>query len=361
MQHLAYDEQLAWKRTLVADAVGGGVDVQPCLPSPRPLGYRNQAKYVYGRVETGLVLGAYAPRSHALVDLAGCRVVEPVLDEVAAVLRGLLEEASVDPFDERRRTGLLRYVLLRANAEGQVLATLVTADRAWPGARALAARLMAALPAVVGVVHNVNDGGGNVLLGRQSVALAGADRLAETVAGVPVSLGPEAFLQLNRHVAAQAYQLVRAAVAPLGRLGRIIDVFAGVGAMAFTLADLADEIVAIEQNPAATAAGAAAALAAGLAHIRFVTADAATGLRALDVADLVVLNPPRAGAGAAVCAAVLALRPRALVYLSCNPISLARDIARLSEGGLSVQSLTPMDMLPHTRHVETFTFLQSKF
>jgi 23S rRNA (uracil-5-)-methyltransferase RumA len=306
-----------------------------------------------------LVLGAYEPRSHRIIDLAGCRVIEPPLDEVAGVLRGLLAEHAVEPFDERLRTGLLRYVVLRANGEGRVLATLVTSRRAWPGAAALAAELRARAPAVVGVVQNVNGDAGNVVFGDEEVALAGAERLDEHLGGVRVALGPRAFLQLNRQVAALIYGEVRTAVGRLGRIGRVADVFAGVGAVAFTLANLAGEIVAIEQNPEATAAGAAAASAAGLAHVRFVTADAARGLSTLDNADVIVLNPPRAGAGPAVCAAVVGLAPRLLVYISCNPASLARDLTALKAGGLTLQSLRPFDMLPHTRHVETIAFLTS--
>jgi 23S rRNA (uracil-5-)-methyltransferase RumA len=361
MQHLAYRAQVAWKSARVAAALGPGARerMQPAVASPRPLAYRNQAKYVYGRRDGRAVLGAYAPRSHVLVDLAGCRVVEPPLDEVAGILRGLLETAAVEPFDEHRRTGLLRYVVMRRNAEGAVLVTLVTGQGSWPGGAALAAALRAAAPAVVGVVQNVNDSGGNVLFGNDSVVLAGRDSLAELVSGVRVQLGPRAFLQLNREVAALAYGQIRAAVAGLGRLGRVVDVFAGVGAVAFALADLADEIIAIEQNPTATAAGARAAADAGVSNVRFVTADAAAGLAAISGADLVVLNPPRAGVGPAACAAVLALRPRAIAYLSCNPVSLARDLATLSAGGLELQSIIPLDMLPHTTHVETLTFLQS--
>jgi 23S rRNA (uracil-5-)-methyltransferase RumA len=362
MQHLDYPAQVIWKRGLVEQAltgVRGAVPVDDCVPSPRPLGYRNQAKYVCGFVAGRLVLGAYEPRSHRIVDLAGCRVIEPPLDQVAGVVRGLLEEHAVEPFDERRRTGLVRYVVLRANGEGEVLATLVTSRRPWPEAAALAAELRARAPAVVGVVQNVNAASGNVVFGGEDVALAGAERLDERLGGVRVALGPRAFLQLNRQVAALIYDQIRAAVARLGRVGQVADVFAGVGAVAFTLADLVGEVVAIEQNPEAAAAGASAASAAGLAQVRFVTADAGRGLAALDRADVIVLNPPRAGASPAVCAEVLRLAPRLLAYVSCNPASLARDLTALRASGLTLQTLRPFDMLPHTRHVETIAFLTS--
>jgi 23S rRNA (uracil1939-C5)-methyltransferase len=186
------------------------------------------------------------------------------------------------------------------------------------------------------------------------------------MAGVTVELAAPAFLQLNRGVAAAAYAAIREAVTsePLAHQprARIVDVYSGVGAIAFSLADLAPEIVAIEENAAATAAGAAAAAGAGqaYAHVRFVTAEATAGLAALDGgADVIVLNPPRGGASAAVIAAILRLEPRLIVYLSCNPATLARDLLLLTAPatGFAVTKVQPFDMLPHTAHVETFAAL----
>jgi 23S rRNA (uracil-5-)-methyltransferase RumA len=381
LQHLDYQRQLAWKRGLVEEALRGvpGVEelgVEPCEPSPRTLGYRNQAKYVYGLLpgDGGApVLGAYAPRSHTLVDLAGCQLVEPAIDRVAGQLRLALQGHGVAPFDERRRTGVLRYVVLRANAAGQVLATLITA-RPLPGGAQLAQGLRAAAPEVVGVVESHNDRPGNALFTAEGGAggmadrlLAGEDSLTESIAGVDVRLGPRSFLQLNRDVAARAYAGVRAFAAgqaqgagpggEAGRLDRVLDLYAGVGAVSFHLRDLASAITAVEENPAASAAGARAAAGAGLSHLRFQAADAAGAASQAAGADLVVLNPPRAGAAALAAAIGAGAPPAALVYLSCNPVTLARDLRALIAGGLELRRIWPLDMLPHTPHVETLVAL----
>jgi 23S rRNA (uracil1939-C5)-methyltransferase len=363
VQHLAYEAQLGWKRGLVERALAAsprlaGVRVEPCVPSPRPLGYRNQAKYVYGTADGRPVLGAFAPRSHRLVDLAGCRVVEPILDEVARALRDLLEAAAVPAFDEQRRTGLLRYVLLRANAAGQVLATLVTSRGPWPEGRDLAEALRARAPAVAGVVHNVNPTAGNVLLGGQDVLLSGADAIEEVVAGVPVRLGPRSFFQLNREVAGLAYAALREAIAGAGPVRRAVDAYAGVGGIAFSIRGQASEVVAIEENPEAAQAGARAARAAGVTGVRFVAATVEDGLAALDEADAIALNPPRAGLAPAVREAVVRLRPRVIAYLSCNPTTLARDLDAICERGFRLLRVVPFDMLPHTAHVESFASLE---
>jgi 23S rRNA (uracil1939-C5)-methyltransferase len=362
LQHMSYPSQVAWKGGRIAAAAQEHLGLRPelldaCVPSPSWLGYRSQGKYVYGRRDDGrLALGAYAPRSHRLVDLVGCRLVEPGIDETARRVRELLDLHVVAPYDERRRTGRLRYVVVRANALGRHLVTLVTVTREFPEGRALAAELQAA-GAVAGVVQNVNPTTGNVIFGDQELTLAGEDRIEEEIEGARVLLSSRAFFQVNRGVAALAYRSIRAAAERLGAGISVVDAYAGVGGIALALAPLAREVAAIEANPAATAAGALAARRDGLAHVRFLSADAAQGLSAIRAADLVVLNPPRAGCAEAALAEVARLRPRLVAYLSCNPDTLVRDLLFLARRGLVVQRLTPFDMLPHTPHVETLALL----
>jgi 23S rRNA (uracil1939-C5)-methyltransferase len=365
LQHLAYPAQVRWKGERVAEALTrhpslAAVPVAPCRPAPRPLGYRNQAKYVYGPDHRSgqLVLGAYLPRSHAVVDLAGCRVVEPVLDQVAAELRDLLEAHGVPPFDEVRRTGLLRYVVLRANAAGQVLVALVAA-RAWPEASALAAELRDRRPAVSGVVLNVNAGAGNALFGDEERTLAGQPRLEDEIGPVRVGLEARSFFQLNREVAGAAYEDLRAAAAALGPIERAVDAYAGAGGIAFCLLGLAREVVAIEENPAATAAAAEFARQRGL-PVRFETGDAAELLGRIPAADLVVLNPPRSGCAPEVLLALGRLRPRLVAYLSCHPGTLARDLEVLGGLGFAAREIRPYDMLPHTPHVEALALIEPR-
>ncbi len=360
LQHLAYPAQTEWKRACVAQAMTAsprlaGISVAPCVASPQPLHYRNQAKYVYTRgpgPDGTLVLGAYLPRSHDVVDLAGCQVVEPPIDVAASALLTVLEEHRVPPFDERTRMGMLRYVVLRGNHTGQVLVTLVTGRRDWPAARQVALALRDRCPQIVGVVQNVNDSAGNVVWGDDDIGLAGQETIDDVVGDVPVRLSPRAFFQANRHVAALAYEAIVAAARTLGPVTRIVDAYTGVGGIALALAGLASEIVGIEENPMATRDAAHNARTLGAAHVRFVTGDVAAKLAAVGSADMVVCNPPRSGCTAAVLDAVASLRPRLVAYLSCNPGTLARDLDRLGGAGFRTTSLQPFDMLPHTSHVE---------
>lgn len=355
--HQAYPAQLDWKRNRVREEFAkhptlATVDVAPCVSAPATLGYRNQAKYVYARTDGGVcVLGAYAPRSHAVVDLAGCQVVEPILDETRRVLLGILTSHTVEPYHEVRRSGDLRYVMLRANDAGRVLATLVTARADWPDATALAAEFMAQGQALVGVVLNVNAGSGNALFGAEERLLAGQPTFEDGIGDVRVRLASRSFFQTNRAVGSQIYRDLCAKLPE--RLERGVDAYSGAGGIALSVLSRVRSVVAIEENRAATEA--AAALASE--RLRVITADASEGLAGIEAADLVVLNPPRKGCSEAVLSEVGRLAPSVVAYVSCDPNSLARDLAVLLRAGAVLTSVVPYDMMPHTPHVETLALL----
>ncbi len=365
LMHLAYPAQLDWKRARVRGELArhpglAALSVEACAPSPRILGYRNQAKYVYGPAhDSGRpVLGAFAPRSHDVVDLGGCQVVEPVLDEVRQALLALLSDHDVEPFDEVLRTGVLRYAVLRATAAGQVMATLVTARPEWAAAASVAAALCQRCPAVTSVVLNVNPSTGNALLGEHERVLVGQPSVEDAIAEVRVRLSSRSFFQTNRLVASHIYRHIVAA-APDGMV-RAVDVYAGACGIALSLAAKAKDVVAIEENASATRATGDFLAEQGedAARVRVVTGDAARCLADIGEADFVVLNPPRKGCGREVLAAVARLRPRMLAYLSCDPRTLARDLAELARAGAQVVKVTPFDMMPHTPHVETLALVQ---
>jgi 23S rRNA (uracil1939-C5)-methyltransferase len=365
LMSLAYPAQLSWKRQRVGSCLGrhpelATVPVEACAPSPLLAGYRNQAKYVYGRAHESmrLVLGAFAPRSHRIVDLAGCGVIEPVLEQVRQALLDLLVRKGIEPFDEQRRTSALRYVVMRATHAGQVMVTLVAARPDWPPAQEIAEGLVAGCAPVVSVVLNLNATTGNRVFGDEERVLTGRGFIEDRIGEVDVRLASRSFSQANREVAARIYGDLVAA-APAG-VGRAVDVYSGAGPIALLLAPLADEVVAIEENEAATAAAAGFIAERGgeAARVRVVTGDAARCLAAVEAAEIVVLNPPRKGCAAPVLAAVARLRPRLCAYVSCAPTTLARDLAALVAAGARILRITPYDMMPHTPHVETLALLQ---
>jgi 23S rRNA (uracil1939-C5)-methyltransferase len=362
LQHFDYAAQVAWKERafrarFAALPALADVAIKPVVPSPVSLGYRNKSKLVAGRDQTGrLILGAYAPRSHAVVDLTGCAVAEPPLDAVAATLRDLLAAQGIQPYDEVRLRGTLRYVVLRANADGAVLVTLVTATDDLPEADALVSALRAAHPVIAGVVQNVNPSRGNAIFGTHERTLAGASTFEDRIGDVRLRVSSRAFLQANRHIAAVAYARLAEAVALTGP-ERVIDAYAGVGGIALTLAPRAAAVVGFEEHAAAVDDAAVSAALNGIGNARFVAGDAGELLARESAADVVVLNPPRKGCAPAVLDRVAALGPRTVAYLSCAPETLARDLELLHQRGYRTRDITPLDMLPHTPHLEALAIL----
>ncbi len=358
-QHLAYEQQLHWKRELVAEALRPAnlpQLVAACEASPVVRGYRNQAKYVVQALPAGLRLGGYAPRSHRVVDLVECMLVEPAIATNVSSLQSLLLPVGQD----------LRHIVIRANHQQQTLVTLVFGSHAKarsPAAQACAQQILQACLGTVGVVANVNESPGDVIFGDHEFALAGEAFIGDVILGARVRLSPRAFFQVNRHVAALAYAQIAAFASTLGAVQHLWDAYAGVGTIARvlcrTIPDLQTALcVEIRSSAVADAKAAVADTTEDEARLRFVAADAAVGIDPSGPQpDLVVLNPPRAGCHASVLSQVAAAGPKGVAYLSCNPVTLARDLVRLAELGFAVKHVQPFDMLPHTPHVETLALL----
>jgi 23S rRNA (uracil1939-C5)-methyltransferase len=324
LSHLSYDAQLEWKTDFVRQTLG--LDVPACVPS-KPLGYRNREKRVFAVLGGRKVLGAYAPRSHEVVDLAGCRVSEPPLDDIASSLAPQLHD--------------VRYVILRVNHQAKVLVVLVTAGESCPE--------ISVGEEVVGVVQNLNPSEGNVLTGDENVTRSGQGFLEDRVGDLRLRLSPTAFFQVNREVAARIYADARAQ-ARLDGSQRVIDAYCGVGGLALTLAPGARQVLGIESHAASIEDARASAELNGIGNASFEIADAAA--RPLD-GDVVILNPPRKGCSPKLLSQ---LQARRLLYLSCNPETLARDVKLLGDR-YRVEGAQPYDMLPQTPHVEVLATL----
>ncbi|MSP63993.1 MAG: 23S rRNA (uracil(1939)-C(5))-methyltransferase RlmD [Myxococcales bacterium] len=370
LQHLVYARQLEHKRARLTEALAAcrllsiGREVAPCVASPRSEGYRNKSKLVAARSDGGVILGAYAPRSHEVIDLAGCAVAEPPLDEVAGRLAALATACGVLPYDEGTREGDLRHAVLRVNFRGEVLAVLVVARRGGHGIAELARSLSAADPRVVGVIENLQPAPGNVLFGEaeRDLILVGVQAIEEDIGSVRLRLSPRAFCQVNRGIAARLYADVAAAAALTGT-ERVIDVYTGIGGIALTLAPRAAQVIGIEEHEGAVADARAGADLNDAAHATFLAGDAARLLGDPSIvgqgAEVIVLNPPRKGADRAVLEACARLAPRTILYVSCAPATLARDLAVLATLGYgALRSATPYDMLPHTPHVEALAVIE---
>lgn len=365
-QHLAYPAQLDAKRARVAAALAevpavaaGAVEIAAVRPSPELTGYRNKGKYVVGHSGDHLVLGAYAPRSHHVVDTLGCRVVAPIIDEVATWVRGAAERAGLAAYDERARTGELRYVIVR-EAAGDVMVVLVVAPRT---PRAKLDSVTAALanhPAVHSVVAVENDrrDGAIVPSGASATVLLGHGHLVEQLAGVAVEVGAGEFLQVNRAQAAAMYARV-AELAEAGPGMQAVDLFAGLGGMGLHLARAGATVIAVEIDRDAVAQLRRAAQRAHL-PLTAIAGDVGEVRGQLGAKpDVVVVNPPRKGLSAGARAFLTELAAPMILYVSCGPDALGRDLVALGGHGYTPDVIEPFDLMPGTAQVETIVRLRS--
>jgi 23S rRNA (uracil1939-C5)-methyltransferase len=364
-QHLAYPAQLAAKHARVAAALAkvpavatGTVEIAAVQPSPELTGYRNKGKYVAGHSADHLVLGAYAPRSHHVVDTLGCRVVAPIIDEVATWVRGAAERAELAAYDERARTGELRYVIVR-EAAGDVMVVLVVAPRT---PRAKLDRVAAALanhPAVHSLVAVENDrrDGAIVPSGGSATVLLGHGHLVEPLAGVAVEVGAGEFLQVNRAQAAAMYARVTE-LAEAGPGTQAIDLFAGLGGIGLHLARAGATVIAVEIDRDAVAQLRRAAQRAGL-PLTAIAGDVGDVRGQLGARpDVVVVNPPRKGLSGGARAFLAELAAPTMLYVSCGPDALGRDLIALAGHGYTPDVIEPFDLMPGTAQVETIVRLR---
>jgi 23S rRNA (uracil1939-C5)-methyltransferase len=336
-----------------------------------PFGYRNQAKLVLrrrrsreGRSE--VVLGVYRPGTHSVMPAERCRVHDRRLLPFLVGLRARIEESGLPIFDERSREGALRYALARISTEsGAIHLTLVSAVADLPGLDRLVERIRRDEPRLEAAFLCVNSSPGNAILSPDVRRLFGPKALLERFGRLVLESRPDAFVQANPGVATRIYADAERWLEPAAG-DAVLDLFGGVGAFGLALAPRVGRVLGIETSGAAVECANGNAKRAHQRHVTYVAAPA-EGAGALarehglvPVAGgrlLVVANPPRAGLSEAVRRAIVEFGPARLLYLSCNPATLARDLDALVAAGFSVRRMRPFDMLPQTPHVEVLTVL----
>lgn len=363
-QHVDYSAQLHHKRQRVLSAfetldLPADVILGEVHPAPSPRGYRNKGKYVFGSSESGVVLGAFRPRSHELLSTLGCHVVDPAIDRVASVVRNEAQIEDVPIYDESGIQDGLRYAILRSNAAGKVLVGLVCTSRVSPEAMHRLAERIVAHTDVVGVVRCDNDLKSGGLLTTNLSVLAGEGSLSEEVSGVRLDLGIHTFLQVHREQAATVYSDI-AVLLDLPAASCVLELFCGTGGIAFGLAQAGFNVLGIDTNEESITIAKDAASRAGLeSQLEFRVGDA----RALPASDFdsvqaVVVDPPRKGLGEAGRSLLCARKPSIIAYLSCGPESLARDLKALLEVGYAVTAIRLYDFMPGTAQVESLVILR---
>ncbi|MFY8148540.1 MAG: 23S rRNA (uracil(1939)-C(5))-methyltransferase RlmD [Prochlorococcaceae cyanobacterium] len=372
LQHLEDEAQADWKQRQVREVLRrlGGIerDPRPILAAERPLGYRNKALIPLHRDQEGrLRAGYYRPGSHRIVNMNHCPVLDPRLDELIEPLKADLEATGWPADPDLGGAGGLRHLGLRIGSHsGEVLLLLVAGHGDLPGLEALAERWMERWPQVVGVALNLQPERSNRLLGQHTRTLRGRDSLEELFAGIRLRIGADTFFQVNTAQAERVVPLLQEAFAPLppGGSSLVLDAYCGIGTYSLPLAAQGLQVLGLEQHPASVAQAQANAERNGLAErARFQVAAVGEVLEQhLSGAGALLVDPPRKGLEPAALAAILACPPPRLAYLSCDPATLARDLASLcgGSGPYEAEWIQPIDFFPQTSHVETLAVLQRR-
>lgn len=360
-RHMSYEEELWAKRARVQDALtrigGAEVTVEEILGAEQPLHYRN--KSIYPISPAGEV-GFYRARSHQVVHVEHCLIQKPEADALAQAVRDYIARFQVEPYNEATGRGLLRHLYVRTSCRGESLACLLVNGSRLPHEQELVAMLRVAAPKTCGVVLGENTRRGNAILGDRYRTLWGRDYLTDTLCGLELRLSVPSFYQVNHD---QAQRLYEKALEYAGLTGRelAVDLYCGAGTITQVLARRARHVIGGEIVPEAIRDAEDSARRNGVENVEFLCGDASRlaaelrqrGLRP----DVICVDPPRKGLAPDVVEAAASMRPGRIVYVSCDPATLARDVARFAPLGYCPVRACAVDLFPGTAHIETVCLL----
>ena len=360
-RHMSYEEELWAKRARVQDALtrigGAEVTVEEILGAEQPLHYRN--KSIYPISPAGEV-GFYRARSHQVVHVEHCLIQKPEADALAQAVRDYIARFQVEPYNEATGRGLLRHLYVRTSCRGESLACLLVNGSRLPHEQELVDMLRAAAPKTCGVVLGENTRRGNAILGDRYRTLWGRDYLTDTLCGLELRLSVPSFYQVNHD---QAQRLYEKALEYAGLTGRelAVDLYCGAGTITQVLARRARHVIGGEIVPEAIRDAEDSARRNGVENVEFLCGDVSRlaaelrqrGLRP----DVICVDPPRKGLAPDVVEAAASMTPGRIVYVSCDPATLARDVARFAPLGYCPVRACAVDLFPGTAHVETVCLL----
>ena len=362
--HMDYEEELRLKAQRVRSCLNriGGEQLEdvPILGAPTCENYRNKAQYPVAAKNGRVYAGFFKAGTHQVVENDRCGILPAEMDRVKDAVIAYANEFRVSAYDEAAHQGLLRHIYVRRGAvSGQILVCLAINGRKIPKEAALIARLQK-IPGFTTLVLSVNTKKGNAVLGDEFITLCGPGYIEDTLCGLNFRLSPRSFYQVNHH---QAQRLYRCAIQQAGitKDDTVLDLYCGVGTITLAMAAAAGKVIGVEVVAQAVEDARDNAKRNGIENAEFFCGDA--GQAALELekqgikADVVVVDPPRKGLNADTIEALARFAPRRIVYVSCDPATLARDVALLKERGYTLQSATAADLFPRCAHVETVVLL----
>ncbi len=386
-QGMSYEKQLRKKQEFVEKQIGTFCKVNPIIGMKEPYHYRNKVHAVFDIARNGrggvpfgtIISGVYAAGTHEVVNIDACMIEDERSAAIIRDIRGLLRSFKIKTYDEDTGYGLLRHVLVRRGfSSGEVMAVLVLGSPILPSKNNFVKALRKLHPEITTIVINVNNRKTSMVLGDKETVIYGKGYIEDTLCGCTFRISPKSFYQVNP-VQTEVLYGKAIAYAQLTGKERVVDAYCGIGTIGLIAARDAAEVIGVEQNRDAVRDAVTNAKRNQIRNVRFYNADAglfmtqmaesrtASGNAERPAAcpsepyvDVVFMDPPRAGSDEAFLASVVKLAPKRVVYISCNPETLGRDLRYLTAHGYRAEECTPVDMFPWTGHVETIVLLSHK-
>lgn len=369
-RHIAYERELEIKEKRVYDALTriGKVDnflMHSIVGCSNPNNYRNKSQIPIGKDKNGsVIMGFYGKHSHRIIDCQKCRLHPPVFDRIAEIVRSWIDDYNISIYDEERHIGILRHLYIRyAQKSGQIMVCLVINGHRLPYSDELVERLTGGIEAIKSILVNSNCEKTNVILGKECTTIYGKGYITDELCGLKFNISPLSFYQVNRDQAETLYGLVKD-YAQLTGNEYVIDLYCGTGTIGLSMADMAKKILGVEIIPQAIKNAKENAKINKITIAEFTCSDAATAADRLVLnntkPDVVIVDPPRKGCDTIVIDAIHKMSPKRVIYVSCDPETLARDLNLFSKYGYTVEEVTPVDMFPRTEHVETVVLMSRK-
>ena len=365
--HMDYEEESSLKADRVKNCLNrmGGENLEqvPILAAPTCYGYRNKAQYPVSVKKGKGIAGFFKAGTHEVVENKRCLILPEESDKVKDIVMDYVNQYRVMPYNEVEHKGLLRHIYVRRGAvSGQVLVCLVINGKRIPRPEVLIERLKT-IPGFTTLVLSLNTRKGNAILGDEFVTLYGPGYIEDTLCGLNFRLSPRSFYQVNHH---QAQRLYEAAIAQaeITKEDTVLDLYCGVGTITLAMASAAGKVIGVEVIEQAVADARDNAQRNGIENAEFFCGDAGQAALALEAkgikADVVVVDPPRKGLNADTIEALARFAPRRIVYVSCDPATLARDVALIKERGYRLKNAMAADLFPRCSHVESIVCLSRK-
>ncbi|ADU29094.1 23S rRNA (uracil(1939)-C(5))-methyltransferase RlmD [Evansella cellulosilytica] len=371
LQHLSYEGQLKGKKDIVRQAFErytkinlDKVDFHDTIGMEEPWKYRNKSQMQVGHHQGKVIAGLYSPNSHKLIDLEDCIVQHPQTNKVTNVVKQLAADMNIAPYNERKRTGVLRTIVTRVGFEtGEYQVVLVTAKKDIPKVDLFIEAIKQRLPDVTSIVQNINPKKTSLVFGDETIVLYGKEKIEETMSEFRFNLSPRAFFQLNPIQTKKLYDAAKEAAQLTGK-EKVVDAYCGVGTIGLWLAAGAKEIRGMDVIKESIEDAKNNAKAHGIKNAHYVSGKAEHLLPEWEKEgwhpDVVVVDPPRTGLDETFIQTLLRVKPKRIVYVSCNPSTLAKNVDALSKGGYKLKALQPVDMFPQTAQVECVARIELK-